>query len=64
MYFMKIIDDRGALFALADDANIKEPSAVLAEIVAKLPALAMLEAGLKTQASKNTVFVQPSPQNA
>ena len=41
---MKIIDDRGTLFVLADDVNIAEPPAVLAEIVAKLPTLAMSEA--------------------
>ena len=41
---MKIVDDRGTLFALADDVNIAGPPAVLARIVAKLPALAMSEA--------------------
>jgi hypothetical protein len=38
--------------------------AVFAKIVAKLPALAMLEAGLTTQASKNKIYVQPSAREA
>ena len=40
------------------------PPAVLAEIVGKLPTLAMSEARLTTQASKNRVYVQPSARAA
>ena len=61
---MNIIGDRGTLFALADDVNIVEPLAVHAEIVAQLPALAMSEAWLKTQASKNRDYVQSSTREA
>ena len=63
MVFMKTTDDRGTLFTLADDVNIAGPPAVLAEIVAKLPASAMSEAGLTTQTSKSRVYVHPSAQN-
>ncbi len=62
--FMKIIDNRGTLFTLADDVNFVGPPAVLAKIVAVLPALAMSEAGLTTQASKNIVYVQSSAREA
>ena len=58
--FMKIIGDRGVLFSIADDVKIAGPPSVLAEIVAQLPFLSMSEAGLKTQASKNRVYVSPS----
>jgi len=58
--FMNIIDDCVALFALADEVNIIGPPAVLTEIMAKLPALVMSKAWLKTQASKNRVYVHPS----
>jgi hypothetical protein len=58
--FMKIIDYRGLLFALSDDVNMVAPSKVLADIVARLPSLAISEAGLKTHASKNRVYDKPS----
>jgi hypothetical protein len=58
--FMKILDDRGVLFGLADDVNIACPPEVLGEIVVKLPDLTMSECGLTTQAIKNMVYVQPS----
>ncbi len=45
---------------LADDVNIACPPEVLGEIATKLRALAMSECGLKTQATKNRVYVQPS----
>ena len=57
--FMKILNGRGILLAIADDVKICAPPSVLAEIVGKLPALAMSEAGLTTQASKNKIYVQP-----
>ena len=56
---MKVLDERGILLAIADDVKICAPPEVLAEIVAKLPELAMSEAGLTTQATKNKVYVQP-----
>jgi len=56
---MKIINGRGILLAIADDVKICAPPSVLAEIVDKLPALAMSEAGLTTQATKNRAYVQP-----
>ena len=56
--FIKILDGRGILPAIiADDVKIGSPPSVLAEIVVKLPALAMSEARLTTQASKNRVYV-------
>ena len=58
--FIKILNDRGALFAIADDVKIAGPRDVLAEIIAQVPALSMSEAGLKTQAIKNRVYVPPS----
>ncbi len=58
--FMKILNGRRILLAISDDVKICCPPSVLAEVVDKLPALAMSEAGLKTQASKNRVYVQPS----
>ena len=58
--FIKILDGRGILLAIANDVKICSPPSTLAEIVGKLPALAMSEAGLTTQASKNIVYVQPS----
>ena len=58
--FIKILNGRGVLLAIADDEKICSPPSVLAEILGKLPALAMSEAGLTTQASKNIVYVQPS----
>jgi hypothetical protein len=57
---MKIIGDHGVLFAIADDVKLAGPPSVLAKIVVQLHALALLEAGLKTQASKNRVYVLPS----
>ncbi len=58
--FIKILDCRGILLAIADDVKICSPPSVLAEIVGKLLALAMSEARLTTQASNNRVYVQPS----
>ncbi len=55
--FMKILNGRGVLLAIADDVKICAPPSVLAEIVGRLPALAMYKAGLTTQASKNRVYV-------
>jgi len=60
MAFIQIIGDRGVLFSIADDVKIAGPPLVLAEIVGQLPGLAMSEAGLMTQASKNRVYVPPS----
>jgi hypothetical protein len=57
---MTIINGRGILLAIADDVKICAPPSVLAEIVDKLHALAMSEAGLITQATKNRAYVQPS----
>ena len=42
--FMKIINGRRILLAIADDVKICAPPSVLVEIVDKLPALAMSEA--------------------
>ncbi len=56
--FMKILNGRGILLAIADDVKICAPPFVLAEIVGKLPALAMSEAGLATHAPKNTIYVK------
>ena len=58
--FIKILYGRGILLAIADDVKICSPFSILAEIVGKLPALAMSEAGLTTQASKNIFYVRPS----
>ena len=60
---MKILDGRGVLLAIAIDVKICASSSDLAKIVAKLPALAMSEVGLTTQAIKNRVFVQPSARD-
>ncbi len=57
--FLKIIGDCGTLISIADDVKICGPPHVLAAIISKLPAMAMSEAGLRTQASKNKVFVPP-----
>ncbi len=58
--FMKLLNGRGILLAIADDVKICCPPSVLAEIVDKLPALAMSEAVLTTQASNIRVYVHPS----
>ena len=58
--FTKILNGRGILLVIADDVKICTPPSVLAEIVGKLPALAMYEAWLTTQASKNRIYVHPS----
>jgi hypothetical protein len=58
--FMKVLNGRGIILAIADDVKICAPPSVLADIVDRLPALAMSEAGLTTQASKILVHVQPS----
>ena len=58
--FMKILNGRGILLDIAYDVKICAPPYVLAEIVGKLPALAMSEAGLTTRTSKNRIYVQPS----
>ncbi len=46
--FMKILNCRGILLAIADDVKTCAPPFVLAKIVDRLPALAMYEAGLIT----------------
>jgi hypothetical protein len=56
---MKVIGDHGVRFAVADDVKIAGPPCVLAKNVAQLPALALSEDCLKTQASKNRVYVPP-----
>jgi hypothetical protein len=48
------------LFAIADDVKIAGPPEDLAEIVAQVPALSMLEAGLKIQATKNRIYAPSS----
>jgi len=58
--FTKILNGRGILLGLADDCNILAPPEVLDEVVRQLPALAMSEAGLTSQATKNRIYVQPS----
>jgi hypothetical protein len=55
---MKILNERGILIAIADDFKMCTPHSVLAEIVGKLPALAMSEAGLTSQATNNREYVQ------
>jgi hypothetical protein len=62
--FLKVLNGRGILLAIVDDVKICCPPSVLAEIVDKLPALAMSETGLTTQASKNRIYVQPSARAA
>ncbi len=57
--FMKILNGRGILLAISDDVKICCPPSVLAEVVGELPALAMSEVGLTTQASKNRMYVPP-----
>jgi hypothetical protein len=52
---MKILNGRGIHLVIADDVKICAPPFVLAETVVKLPALAISEAGLITQASKNII---------
>jgi hypothetical protein len=54
------MDGKGILLGLADDCIILGPPEVVAKVIGKLPKLAMSEAGLKTQAMKNTIYVQPS----
>ena len=54
---MNILNGHGILLAIADDVKICCPPSVLADIVNKLPALAMSEAGLTTQASKNKIYI-------
>jgi hypothetical protein len=61
---MKILNGRGILLAIADDVKICVPPSVLTEIVGKLPALAMFEAGLTTKATKLRVYVMPSARAA
>jgi hypothetical protein len=64
MAFMKILNGRGIFLAIADDVKICALPSLLAEIAGKLPALAMSEAGLTAQASKNIKCVQPSAKAA
>jgi hypothetical protein len=58
--FMKIMNGHGVLLAIADGVKICAPPSDFAEIVSKIHALAMSEAGLTTQASKNRVYVKSS----
>jgi hypothetical protein len=64
MAFMKVLDGHGVLLSVSDDSKIAAPPEVLAEIVGVLPALAMSEAGLSTEARKNIVYVQPFAREA
>jgi hypothetical protein len=59
---LRILDGRGALFAIADDVKIMGPPEVIAEMAEGFPALAWEEAGLTTQTVKNRIFVQESAQ--
>jgi hypothetical protein len=56
----KILDGRGILLglSLADDCKILGPPEVVNESVEQLPTLAMSEADLTTQATKNRIYVQ------
>jgi hypothetical protein len=60
MDFMKILNGRGILLAIANDVKICALPSLMADIEGKLPALAMCETGLTTHASKNKVYVQLS----
>ena len=62
--YMEILNGRGILLAIADDVKMCASPFLLTKIVGKLPAPAMSEAGLATQASKNRVYGQPSAKSA
>jgi len=62
--FSVILNGRGILLGLADDYNILGPPDVVNEVVQQLPALAMSEIGLTTQATKNKMYVQHSARTA
>ena len=62
--FSVILNERGILPCLADDCNILGSPDVVNEVVQQLPALAMSEAGLTTQTTKNKIYVQPSARTA
>jgi hypothetical protein len=57
MTFTKVMDGKGILLGLADDCNILGPPEVVSKVIGKLSKLAMSEAGLKTQAMKNRIYV-------
>jgi hypothetical protein len=59
---LRILDGRGALFAVADDVKLLGPPEVIAEMAEGFPALAWEEASLTTQTVKNKIFVQSSAQ--
>ncbi len=59
---LRMLDGRGALFAVADDVKILGPPEVIAEMAEGFPALAWEEAGLTTQTVKNMIFVKSSAQ--
>jgi hypothetical protein len=54
---LRMLDGRGALFAVADDVEIFGPPEVIVEMAEGFPALAWEEAGLTTQPVKNKIFV-------
>jgi hypothetical protein len=65
VYFRKkllILNGRGVLFAVADDAKILGPSAVIKDMAEGFPTLTWEEAGLTNQTVKNRIFVQSSAQ--
>jgi len=62
--FSVILSGRGILLGLVDDCNILGPHGGVNEVVQQLPALAMSEAVLTTQVTKNNIYVQPSARIA
>jgi hypothetical protein len=58
--YLRILDGRGVMFAVADDVKLLGPPEVIAEVAKGFPALAWEEAGLTTHTVKNQINVQPS----
>jgi hypothetical protein len=59
---MTLLDGREALFAIADEVKICTSYIIIKEVVELFSSLAMKEAGLQTQVSKNIIYFQTFAQ--
>ena len=59
---LRILDERGVLFAVADDVKIMGPTEVIKDMAEGFPTLSWEEACMATQTVKNRIYVQSSAQ--
>ena len=60
---LALLDNRGVLFAVADDLRVMGSPEVIGKIVEAFPKVVGEKAGLATQPAKNKIFVQPSARD-